>query len=87
MNLLTLLLLFINELNFIFLGIELITLYFGCTSIYCFLEGNCILKVITIFLFYFSAHLFSFLILKGYFPKEVKIIKKYKENINNYIKN
>ena len=85
MNLLTLLLLFINELNFILLGIELITLYFGCTSIYCFLEGNCMLKVLIIFSFNFFVHLFSFFVLKGYFPEEVHIVKKYKKKLSNHI--
>lgn len=85
MNLLTVLLLFMKNLNFIFLGIEFITIYLACTSIYCFLEGNCLLKVISIFFFYFFAHLFSFLILKGYFPKQVKYLMKYKDKLEKLI--
>ena len=80
-NLLFLLILVLNSTSFYILLGELLTLYFGSNTIYCLLEGNCKIQVLLIIILYLGLHIFSLLILSGYFPNIKKKLNKIKEII------
>tara|TARA_B110001469_G_C9603095_1_gene299697 strand:+ start:391 stop:684 length:294 start_codon:yes stop_codon:yes gene_type:complete len=81
LNLLFLLILLLNSANFYILLGELLTLYFGSNTIYCLLEGNCKIQVLLIIILYLGLHIFSLLLLRGYFPNIKKKLNKIKEII------
>ena len=63
--------------------LEKIALYFGMTSIRCMIEGNCYSKVIWIFILYYNSTFINIFIVKKYFPKLMKKIKKIHEIVKN----
>ena len=81
MNLVFILFLLSNDYTYYLFFIELLTLYFGLGTIRCMIEGNCRLGVLWIFVFYFITHMIAFIMLKGFFPKTMKKLKKIEKTL------
>ena len=73
-NLLFLMLLISNDISLFIVIFNFITIYFGCNTIYCLLEGNCYIEVMWVFILYIISHIMGFLYLKGFFPETLKYI-------------
>lgn len=76
MNLIFMLLLLTHDYTYYLFIIELIALYFGMETIRCMIDGNCHDKVLWIFILYFLGHIFTFVLIRGYFPNTMKKLKK-----------
>lgn len=85
MNLIFLVLLISNDVGLYFILVEFLTLYFGCSTIYCLIEGNCYNSVANIFIFYFLSHLLAFFYYRGYFPNTIKHIENSVDNFREKI--
>lgn len=79
MNLLFILLLLTHDYTYYLFIIELLALYFGLETIRCMIDGNCHDKVFWIFMLYFIGHIFTFILIRGYFPNTMKKLKKVDE--------
>ena len=81
MNLIFILLLLSHDYTLYLFLIQMISLYMGLGTIECMIEGNCRFQVIWIFLLNFLTNIISFILLRGFFPKTMKKIKKIEKTL------
>ena len=85
-NLLFLILLVANDLNIYLVITQFISIYYGGRTIYCMIEGGCYKDIFSVFFFYFIVNILTFLYVRNYIPKTIKLIKETSSKFSNKIR-